>query len=311
MAGKNGPDRAQLSMLFDLKDISGPGIAFIDLAQCLSIVNRRAYEQNRCYHISKIGLYADDVSQTAGGFQAAFGTAPNTWVTANAWVKSEALWNASRAEVLKKNPSLAGKWDNFKVFMNVTHATAGVGANLLPAATKAGEWNMSTLVLPDWDVDATADAFNMHLLGPDDGDAGADPTTLVSAGLIQGYSETRAIVSEKAVPADTGDSWMVRLMDLGGQESELSEIIVDEGELPPYDQDDLPGTGSNQEIVVGGVGDCNYVNVSTYIPGFYVPGGLLQVSMDGDYGSSKLDAACVIYMSPGEYKGVHAPHIRQ
>jgi len=129
--------------------------------------------------------------------------------------------------------------------------------------------------------------------------------------LIQGYSETRAIVSEKAVPADTGDSWMVRLMDLGGQESELSEIIVDEGELPPYDQDDLPGTGSNQEIVVGGVGDCNYVNVSTYIPGFYVPGGLLQVSMDGDYGSSKLDAACVIYMSPGEYKGVHAPHIRQ
>lgn len=316
MGSKNGLERTELSMFFDLSTIGGPGIAYLDLAQCLSVVNRRTYEQSRCYHISKILLLADDVSQTAGAFQAAFSTAPNTWVTANAWVKAEAAWRRSRAEVLKDNPSIEGKWDSFKAFLTTTHAAAGVGANLLPVSTKAGEWNMSSLVLPDVTPSApiTLDQFNMHLLG----DNAGDPTdgTLTSAGIIQGYSETRALVSEKDVPADAGDSWLVRLFDMGEQESQLSDIIVDEGDLPPYDRDDLPGTGSNQEaaglaVTVGGIGDVNYVNLSTYIPGFYVPGGLLQVKMDGLYDDDKLKASCVIFMSPGGYKGVHAPHIRQ
>ncbi len=304
--GKKSFERAETKIALDL---STEALSYVDLAQCLSALNRRNYEQDRLYHVSKIVVYGTVTADDQQSAQAGFLGAPNTWVTANAIVKGKALWEKMREGVLDDSPSIEGKWDSFKIFLNEAHYSAG--PNLFPLNTKMGEWNMSTCVMPDWTHAATADAFGLHILGADQGSAPAG--ALVSGGLIQGYSETRAIVTEKDVPATIGDSWMSMLTDLGGQESELADIIADEGDLPPYDQVNYPGTGSNNELQFLGVTDISNYAPTGIVPGFYVPEGLMAISSRGDYRDSdgELEMKCVIFMTPGSYKGVHAPHIRQ
>lgn len=301
-------ERADLRIHLDMSDLTPETLYYVDLAQCLSMSNRRHYHQ-RMYHVSKIDVSAinnlgvPELAARLGVF-----VAPNTWVVANAWVKAKAAWKKSRAQVLKDTPDIEGKWDSFKVFLNAAHAQAGVAANLKQAGTIAGEWDMSSLVMPDWSEDATGDVFNMHILGADT----SVGTDLKSAGLVQGYSEVRPLVSLKDTQPDIGDSWITRLFDIGGQESELAELIVEEGDEPPYARDEYVGTDSNSEISLAGYGTISSFVPQHAIPGFYVPGGVIALGGLGDIQQSGgLEMQVQIHMTPGTYKGVHAIPMRQ
>lgn len=310
-------ERADLLLTFDMSDKVKETTYYIDLAQCLSIINRRNYHQ-RMYHIRKIDVFAVD-NLAIPDLAARFGVTccPNTWVVANAWVKAKAAWKKSRAQVLRDTPDIQGKWDSFKVYLNAEHAQKGVAANLTQAGSIAGEWDMSSLIMPDWVSSVqppSGDIFNMHILG-DDTTVGVD---LKSAGLVQGYSEVRPLVSLKDTQPDIGDSWITRLFDLGGQESELADIIVDEGDEPPYARDEYIGTDSNVEISLPGYGTISSYVPQHTIPGFYVPGGVIGVTGFGDmepYESPPavggLKMGFQIHLTPGTYKGVHAIPMRQ
>lgn len=291
------------------------GTAYIDIAQCASAVNRRLYEQGKCYYVSRVTMIAPQ------GATCSLLTIPDNWVTSNAYVKAKALWTAMQNRVLKDNPSVAGKWRDFKVYMDLAHQQAGntLPDNLIPldgtpAAVGLGEWNMSTLVLPEHDVDPAtgvvlaADEFEVHMMGDDNG--GPLPGNLASGGIIKMYQDTRARQQqEPLVPADMPASWGTQLTDSGSQDPELAAIIDAENDLPPYDNDDYVGADTNFNA---GVNQTFLITTTSIASdkdlGFKAPLGLIKVEWGG---SADAGVALQIHLVPGSYKGLMATEVKQ
>lgn len=151
---------AELSYSFILPN--GNSTKYIDIAQCASAVNRRLYQQGKCYYVSRVTVTAFGSTPGSSGAAVSLMTLPDNWVTSNAWVKAKALWNTMNKGVLHDNPSVKGKWADFKVLFdkdhydNATISSAGPDNNLLPVsqitAVKAGEWYMGRYVEPQHDV---------------------------------------------------------------------------------------------------------------------------------------------------------------
>ncbi len=302
--------------------------AYIDLAQCLSAINRRLYRQGKCYYIQKLQwLSASNLSGSSTSSKVSLSTVPYNWVSRNAWVKAFNLWRQMNKKVLRDNPSVQGKWADFKVFFDGAHysggqTAAGPDLNLKPrdadlTAVDAGEWEMSVFVNPQHSVNTgtgeplAADEYFSHMLGGDVAGAGA-PNLLASAGIIQGYQDTRAQVrtGTPEVPAAMSTSWMTLLTDDGSQEPELADVIEDANDAPPYDNDEYPGASGNFN---GGVLKtqmiCTVNNQIEKDVGFPVPFGLLKVNrslVDDTNGGILL-----ITLAPGKYHGVMATEVKQ
>lgn len=301
---------AELALTFLLPTSGSAATSYIDLAQVCSAVNRRLYEQGKCYYVNRVTMTSTSTASTA-----VIATLPDTWVTANAHVKAHALWKSMQNRVLKDNPSVAGKWRDFKVYFDAAHQTAGEGANLFPrdltsTEVKPGEWNMSTLVLPQHDVNPAdgkvlaADEFEVHMLGDDT----LSGTTFVSGAIIKMYQDTRARQNaDPLVPGDMPTSWGTILTDSGSQDPELAAIIDAENDLPPYDNDEYVGGDGNFN---GGVPQALMSTTTSLLVdkelGFKVPLGLLKIVSDGSAGTN-----LTIYLTPGHYKGVMATEVKQ
>lgn len=305
---------------------------YIDLAQCLSFVNRRKMEQGKVYFLESVKIsfnsYAED---SIVGFS--LSTIPDTWITRNAWVKAKALWDEMNQKVLEDNPSTQGKWAQFIGFMDVAHQNGGSGTagptdNLLPVDSggntiNTGEWAVSEYVFPQHIVDVVgavgtpkaADEATWHMLGDDDGDV--TNGTLASAGVITGYQNTRARVQVAPdVPAAMSDSWMTLLTDDGSQEPELADVIEAANDEPPYDRDALVGGDNNWSVPVVALTSVT----SIYSPedlsaGFAVPLGLLKISVNEvvKAGGDASDPAMLLELTlaKGHYNGVAVTEMRQ
>ncbi len=314
---------AELSYNFLIPD--GNQTKYIDLAQVASAVNRRLYEQGKCYYVSRVSCVSYATPGASGG-GIGLSTLPDTWVTVNAHVKAKALWNTMNKGVLKDNPSVKGKWADFKVFFDVDHynggfTSAGPTLNLFPSATsgggeiKPGEWYMSTYVSPQHDVNAAtgvelpADEYKAHMLGADVGAAGSRG----SAGIVAGYEETRARVQiAPDVPTDMQTNWMTELSDLGGQDPELANVIEDANDNPPYDLDEYPGGASNFNT---GVLQSSMIVTTSILSdkdiGFKVPLGLIKVTSSTSGDGSGNGFLLTIHLTPGHYKGLMATEVKQ
>ena len=250
-------------------------------------------------------------------------TSGDTWPVHNAWTKGHALYNEMQALVLDENPSIKGKWAEFKVFLSGDHRNAVNGAapvgNLIPIDGQAapylqGEWLYSTFVMPQHEVDPVtgeplaADETNVHLIGPDIGAPGA----YFSAGLVEAYATSRATVQpeDPAVPAGTSDSFFIALTDSGSQEPELADVIELENDEPPYDQANYPGGATNANYpLFAAMQVANAHNPNVVLDGFLAPCGLFQLVIsaqkNGEYVAAPTLQVRVTY-APGMYKGVAA-----
>lgn len=293
---------------------------FIDLASDLSRVNRRLYRQGMNYAVGSIQIQQDLASGNTG-CELTVSAAGNTWVTQNAHVKGKALWDKMNDEVLDDQPSIQGKWADFKIYLsedmdssNTLKCTDGAGG-VWP--TTDIEWNYSKYVIPQHDVDpATGQSLPAQeavaaLCGEDDV-AGA--TWRMS--LINAYELSRSTVQDPMpnVPAGASTSFYSMLMDLGGQESELSDVIEDANDVPPYSntEGNYPGgkifTTHNALTVVGKQITSQYQPTAT-IGSFIAPCGLLRVAsaVTGVPENFKV----FVNLVPGSYKGVMADAMGQ
>ncbi len=308
---------AELTYSFTLPTAGSAVTSYVSISQIASFVNRRLYEQGKCYYINRI------VMSAPGATSVIVSTLPDTWVTANAWVKAKALWKQMNNKVLHDNPSTQGKWADFKVFFDAVHRNGGTNAagptlNLLPFdfsgnTVRAGEWVMSEYVQPQHTVNTgtgeplAADEYTAHMLGDNIAGSGS-PDLIKSVGIIQGYADTRARVqAEPNVPADMSTSWMTLLTDDGSQEPELAQLIEDQNDLPPYDETEYVGGGNNFNTGVPQA----ILNTSSSLLvdkdlGFKVPLGLLKILSDG---SANINLT--IHLTPGSYKGLMATEVKQ
>ncbi len=308
---KRGPtiEDAELTLNFAL---TSTGTHYISIPCVLSILNRKLFRAARDYGVSSVSLY----SLTSGGSpNCKVSVLPNTWPMKNAVVKSYHLWKQMNDKVLEDNPSLQGRWADFKPSFDSVHTQQWVanGIGTLKPVDAAvnfyaapDEWDQAQITLPQHSVDAAGDplaAVNrfLHILGPDD-----DPNDTL--GIIQGYQETRATI-QPTDPADdlvNPSNWMIKLFDEGSSDPELATVVQEENDQPPYDRTQYPGAAGNGiGGQVQGYLACNFdvitgaTKTQDMIGGFIAPLGLLKIETTDITGTEFLQ----IKIAPGLYKG--------
>ena len=283
---------------------------YIDIAADLSRLNRKLYAQGMQYVVAGITV-TDDVGVTSA-LDVQIRTAGNTWVTHNAWMKGCALWHQMQEEVLADNPSVKGKWHDYKVFLtenqsaSITIPARDGAAGLWPAGA---EWQTSFYVLPQHDVDAAglplaAEQWIACLVGPDD-----VPNKRFS--LVKAYEESRATVQDLApnVPVALPNSFYLKLTDDGSQDPELAAIIIDENDQPPYPNGAGEYPGGSAFTFAGALttvarGVKNDFTPTMTLPGFTAECGLMYVSATRSAGAQ--NCRLQVHLVPGNYRGVMA-----
>ncbi|AXH77087.1 MAG: hypothetical protein [Cressdnaviricota sp.] len=290
---------------------------YIDSGLALSTVNRKLFSQERQYFIKNITanftpnpLYDRIVFQCS--------TAGDTWSVQNAWTKAKALHTQMQDLVLDDMPSIEGKWSEFKVFLDQSHTVATLFATkVIPIDPDgnyflAGEWDYSTFVMPQHDVDPAtglplaASELTSHLVGDD---------TVASRGLVKAYAESRATVQPNApaVPTTVEDSFYNLLSDSGSQEPELAAVIIEENDQPPYHPTDYPGgatNGPSGQMMVSCVLNEHMPNLNT--GPFTAECGLIHINIQAYLGDvpaimpEGTPLRFTIEYEEGNYKGLHA-----
>jgi hypothetical protein len=223
-------------------------------------------------------------------------------------------------EVLDDNPSVQGKWADYKVYLNENQASVNTLRVLDGSSTPwptGEEWEISRYVFPQHDVDpATGQVlpaleYVAALVGPDD-----LPNNRFS--LVKAYEESRATVQDIApnVPASLPTSFYLQLMDDGSQDPELATVIQDANDQPPYlmAAGQYPGgsnfsfTGATTRVARGVKND--FAPTMT-LPGFTAECGLIQFSAVRAAGGGTADLRVQIHLVPGDYRGVMAKPMGQ
>ncbi len=303
----------QLALSYNLS----PGGNYIDTARDLSRVNRKLYRQGRLYVIAGVTFQWKGVGENTNNLVLSAATAADQWVVRNAWTKGQALWKRMQKLVLDDSPSVAGKWHDFKVILDsgmITATTRDVqnweGFGTVGSPVNAGEWNHSTYVMPQHEVDPAtglplpADEFDVFLIGAD---------TLTRRSLTNAYQMSRAQVqAEPALDPDLDTSFYTLLSDTGSQEPELAQVIEDENDFAPYDMNDYgQGAVNAVEPYCQGFETVSAFAPTGRLPGFTAPCGLIKLTTAGiDAAGDEIpapdDVRCIVHMFPGAYSGVMA-----
>lgn len=301
-----------LTMVYNLDN----GDNYIDIARSLSRVNRKLFRQGRIYGIAGITFQWKGAAPT-NNLVLSVSTAPNTWVVRNAWVKGYALWRQMQKLVLEDNPSVMGRWHDFKLNMdggqtvgNTRDVQNWEGLPYAGVPVAAGEWNISTYVMPQHEVDPAtglplpADELTATLFGAD---------TATKRSLVKAYQESRAQVQEApATDPLIADSFFSLLTDTGSQEPELADVIVDENEVAPYDMNDYPGGDTNSpDPAIQHFATVSAFSPTGHIGGFVAPCGLIKLTTagldaSGDDIAAPDDVRVLVHLVPGSYRGVLA-----
>ncbi len=304
---------AQLNLTYVIEQ----GSSYLDIAQDLSMINRRLYKQGKVYAIAGIS-FGYNGSASAATVSLVASTAGDSWSVQNSHTKGKALWNQMNRLVLADNPSIEGTWADYKVRLDDHHQAAG-NAEVLDGdltAVLSGEWEYSIYVMPQHEVDPAtglplaADEFTSHLVGND---------TATSKGLVKAYASSRASVQEFSpeVPAGFSSSFFNLLTDTGSQEPELGDVIEDANDQPPYDFDNYPGGFANadapwlQQFDLATAG-----HPLGRVPGFQAECGLIKLIMtaynsDGVEDPSLEEVLITVHLMPGNYQGVLAENMGQ
>lgn len=258
------------------------GTAYCDLSLAASIANRRFYRQALNWAVSGFTVFASGVSQTVGIYKL-----PDTWVCYNSWMKGFKLWQEMNDQVLDVEESIAGRYSDFKIYMDREHyervhedpfqsdtgisnsktilpvvRNSGSGALVLPTMVDGGaatcEWDASEYTFPD-PVDGTAESFCTHMVG--ENSTAVVGTSSGSKGLILGYaySRSRPNVEDPNVPrTSSARAWMNDLFDYGDQNPDIRENLVEQNDTTPYP---LSGDNTNKEFYPGGQENLNGLEV--------------------------------------------------
>jgi len=320
---KKSPTKVQerLRYMTPLQLAPGQVDFYVSIPKGLSMVNRKLFSAEYCYNIKSVRFH---MIKTANydTVQLQAITAGDTWAVHNAWTKGKALHTQMQGLVLEDNPSLKGKWAEFKVYLDSGQQYGlnldpidGGGAGVLP-----GEWNYTQFVLPQHDVDAAtgepepAVQVTSHLLGNDRAAAGL---SIGGRGLIKAYAESRATVQPESpnVPAAMSTSFFNLLTDSGSQEPELATVIEGENDQPPYADTAYPGADINsQDGWQQSIRHCTNENPDGNLGSFPAQCGLIHFTLNAFLNGVAVAVPItniVIELSRGSYKGISAVKMGQ
>ena len=241
----------------DLSAGTEGSIRYIDLARCMSIVNRKLYRQQGLWEVLAVKAFAHNkvagaTPYTGVPFKYSLRGAPRSWVVRNAMVKVFEKWKDQQkgAYDAMGSDSFKPKWQDFKVYLSDDHVN---GTELTPTsgdmfgaddAYNVGSWEHAEFVIEEaMSVPGVITERQplLHILGPDNG--------YVNMGIVNAYQESRSIVTspEPIVPAGGSTNLYTLSEDaLGDQDAQVTaEMMGSANRSPPYDPDDYAGGATN------------------------------------------------------------------
>lgn len=153
-------------------------VRYIDIAQALSVINRRAYRQGLYYYVASATM-----SNGSNAYMQ-INTLPDTWMTKAAWLRGFRKWNQMNSKAQNGSPgTIYPKYHDFKVAMHnggLTELLPARGDVQSTTLLTCDEWIQSTFVTEDpylhggaasdTPVEAhNADSFTAHMLGDQKG----------------------------------------------------------------------------------------------------------------------------------------------
>lgn len=276
---------------------SANGTYYLDIAKSLSLQERRLHRQKQIFTV--FGGYYKDVD----GSTVHFNTAPNTWPVKASIKRGFRMWKKMISQTLKNTDGMTtGKWNDFKIYLDNQHGNSPIlpvdasGQNLYSSAP---EWDYSTLTSADTTeagngITMSPDQYELHIVGPH---AGATQTEANAAGwtrvgLLESWVNSRPIQdgSGDPVTVDNGGTTtavdpLSNLFDVADVDDDKIMVINDEGDLPPYDPDDMFGNSasagsSNNLQRMSSVQTSSSAPIQTLV-GFQAICGLVQVVVTG------------------------------
>ncbi len=224
---------------------------YIDLSQSASLVSRKFFRQGLQWAVGGMDIYTG--SGVSGRILVE--KVPETWITANAWVKGFKNWQRMHREAMSETESVLPKFHDFKVFADSVHHSTGVAANLLPqtsalvgtggfADPSEGDWDMSKFVIPTGGVSNPGASSEREIIFIGANYPGSGASTLNAVSLVEGYAASRALpnVVDPNVPDDaedvdgaTPENWMQAMYNEGtSQAGEVLDNILEDNTVAPY-----------------------------------------------------------------------------
>lgn len=302
-------ERTHLKLRFrwDAGDGNSTHTSYIDLAQALSQVNRRAYRQGLYYYVASVTFS----NGTAAYCQV--NTLPDTWMTKLAWSRAYRKY-MQMVRRANNHSNVSPKYHDFKTQMVNGGTAMSVAYGDVDSSTyySSDDWVISKFVTddpPSSDPQAV-DEFISHMLGAHIGSAGS----WTSIGLIRSLDDTWRRQPADGLPEldpDADTDPIANMFDAGDSHDDVRENLNTDGDEPPYNHNLMTGSGSVEETCVGAilrVGDGGPGIARA--PGFCAPLGLLQVNVSDFGAGTSIDIVeMIIEMVPGTYHGVHAERV--
>jgi len=294
---------------------TGEDFHYIDLAACMSAVNRRLYRQGRQYHVANATIHDSD-----GDADVKLSILPDTWALQAGWHMMFDAWKDQRSRVLENSVGdITGKWADFKVYMNKLHydqryQSAGTpGDALIPVNVEGGVANTYTRLDQEWqysdvsyvDQDGT-DFDNIPLVM-------LSNTTTSVVGIMDELQKSMSMVQSNSPNLSNIGKSVIFGMNpsILDTNKDLLTDIAEDNDQPPY----------SAALPLGSTG--NPANAEPYAPwcvrefaiatesartattgGFAAPLGLICVETDSATSGNKI--GLLLELVPGSYKGVHA-----
>ncbi len=287
---------------------------FIDLSQCASIANRRFYRQGLNRAVSSIRVIArpsslDDTVYCPVTVQ----KLPNTWVLSNAWEKGFRAWQRQQRDTLEDGTqeSVKAKFNDFKIFMNDLHHSAGFSKNLLPRDSldneaNPGEWEASQIVIPNYGAPGVNYEPYIMAVGDDVGGAGG------AFSLIKAYENSRSVPQspDPIIPGGVlnTDNIYRAMFDVGDNNEDVLENVVGKNDELPYDQLSYPGSDINLsglEFHDEAVISRTTVSSTLHLKGGNFPCGLIGVRFN-NFATGKAQKVywdIIVDLVPGNHRG--------
>ena len=319
--------------------------AYVDIAQCLSTMNQRAYRQGLYYYVAGVTIFNSETDTN----RVTFSTAPDTWVTKAAWARGWKAWMRMQREAMQATGQIQAQYADYKVYLNPAHkaleTTESVdlgnddgndtnttdqtlrtaSRNLLPQAADltvfdtvssmptalvCDAWHQSEYVASDHGAaggaNQEADSFTAHIVGSHQGTDGAWD----SVGLIKSLWETRPLrqTDDPNMYSDdrTEDDPIISVFDHGDTHEQVIKDIVTMNDRAPYNYDSPFGLSDNHLYQVG----------QAVVHGGGGTGSISRLSgFCVPFGLLRIDAETdggleiVIDLVPGPYNGVYAERV--
>ena len=258
------------------------GTSYIDVFKDMSLVNHRLYRQGRVpmVRFGFVTPLGTSVTSAGVGVQ----VLPNTWQVRKA--HQLALREYLRATKEERRSTGQARWHDFKVWLEDGQRT---GTTLSPMGITSGsaEWNYSEIAEED---DSTERRFKF--IGSTDSNA---------FGMIAEYDSAPDVVDDD--PPNPGGSTPYMNLNPDLQGSNVDNLL-DEGDFPPYNPDDL-----QVQLRFEGIGVGSGKSDQMVSPWFPAPCGLLKVQAAIISSASVTDdplGGFFVEVMAGDYKGIHA-----